>query len=213
MHAIKVIRGAFAMEQIKLGIWYDNDMVENANKIHIIAEQITGINETLISGETVSGEDLRVLVDNVQEVLDKWVGHTYIGHQKEKILSDAYQAFFNALYGFILLCRNSSNEDWQAFAKEALYEGTLYRYLGHNTSSERRFRVRPRYNNKWVSWSKYKEVDYIESKLCGSPITRLECHTGLIYGIDLQAFGASRPHEAEVVYPTIKSQIDNIEYL
>ena len=94
-------------------------------------------------------------------------------------------------------------------ADKALYCGTLYRYLGYEyhegCESEHDDWVEPEYSDFYVSWSKLPEISYIEGKL-ESHVTHLTCNaTPVHYGIDLSAFNAGRPNEAEVVFPTLES--------
>lgn len=150
---------------------------------------------------------------NIEEVLRSWTIDMRVGTKKNNSVEQVFQDFFNALYDFILTCKQIDNVDFQNFVENALYEGTLYRYLGHcRSDKDHKTRVEPQYNNIWVSWSKNESNSQLEQKLYSS-MTKLTCHTGLVKGIDLKAFGASRPGECEVVYPTYEDCIDNIEYL
>ena len=100
------------------------------------------------------------------------------------------------------------------FANDTLYHGTIYRYLGHCLENEIYDNiVEPEYNDIYVSWSKNPTNSYIESKLYGTK-TLLTCKIeNNYYGIDLEAFCVVRGNEAEVVFPTIKETITNIEYI
>lgn len=202
------------MELIKLGGWYKDDMIENAKNICKVAQQINTVVDELKDTNKVSCKEGHDLMINIKTVLQNWTGNTYIGHNKERVLKDAFQQFFQSLYSLILHYRYVDNKLIKEFADHALYKGTLYRYLGQDSDSyhENKTRIAPIYNNIWVSWSKNKENLYIENKLYGT-ITRLTCNTDIILGIDLTAFGASLRGEDEVVYPTIEATIDEVEYL
>lgn len=94
-----------------------------------------------------------------------------------------------------------------------MYQGVLYRYLGHSEPSDSRKCVRPQYNKIYVSWSKNKGNKYLESKLYGVK-TLLACNVNYPYfGIDLSAFGMSRGNEREVVFPTIEETMTSIKFI
>lgn len=200
------------MEKIKLGGWYINDMNENAKKIMLVSEQIEATTCILRRTKDISPNNFNELYVNITEVLSNWTGNQSIGYDKEPVLKKAFQQFFKSLYAFILACSISKKHKLRKFANTAIYQGPLYRYLGNGDHENRNNKVIPEYNDIWVSWSKNKENSNIESKLYGI-MTRLTCHTSqTLYGIDLAAFGCSKVNEEEVIYPTIASQVENIEY-
>lgn len=200
------------MEKIKLGAWYTEDINDNAKKIILVSEQIEATTCVLRRTENISSNNFNELYVNITEVLSNWTGNTYIGYDKEPVLKKAFQQFFQSLYAFILACSISKNHKLRKFANIAIYQGPLYRYLGNGDYENRNNKVSPEYNDIWVSWSKNKENSNIASKLYGI-ITRLTCHTSQsLYGIDLAAFKCSKTNEEEVLYPTIASQVKNIEY-
>lgn len=94
---------------------------------------------------------------------------------------------------------------------------TFYSLTGCGTSTSQN-------NDIFVSWSKNKEISYIESKLYGC-MTRLYCNIPPnMVGFDLEGFQEfynnkfaskiwiARGEEREVVFPTIKEMIYRIEY-
>lgn len=202
------------MEKVELGSWYTEDMEDNAEKIIVVSKEIDLIIYVLSNRQIVAANDMHILMLNIETILSHWVRNTYVGHNKEIGLRNAYQKFFKSLHSFILQCRTIPDKRIQKLAKAALYQGTLYRYLGHEYSNYEKSseKIEPEYNEVWVSWSKNKKNSYIESKLYGT-ITRITCHTSTLYEIDLSVFGVSAGNEEEVVYPTIADQIDKIEYL
>lgn len=167
-----------------------------------------------IKRRAVTSEMLSDLGYNLGEVLSWWTGHTYVGVEKDKKLKKSFQYFYESLYDFLLVCRNSNISVLHNFAEHALYQGTVYRYLGCSSNS-RLSKVAPKeveYDGVFVSWSKNAVIPYIESKLCGT-LTRVTCNiSGDKYGIDLTAFGVSKADESEVVFPTLKECVTNVEY-
>lgn len=200
------------MNEVDLSCWADAYR-ENAEKIHRVANQIKNINKLLGLGYT-SGVQWETLQHNIHNVLDNWTGCTYIGHRKEKVLKKAYQAFFEALYEWLFCLKKISDEDIQRFVSAALYQGTLYRYLGHGSSQDdTEEKVEPIYDKYYVSWSKKKYNTNFKCKLYGT-ITHLTCKVdNMYYGIDLSAFGVVKGTEQEVVFPTIKETVMNVEYI
>ena len=88
------------MEKIQLGIWYVDDMEDNANKIVIVSHQIKNVTKTLENRSAISRMGLYILMSNIIEVLSNWTGNTYVGHDKELILKNAFQIFFNLCMRF-----------------------------------------------------------------------------------------------------------------
>lgn len=197
------------MNEVNLLCWA-SAYRENADKIHRVANQIKKVNKLLGLGEA-SGIQWEILQHNIYNVLHNWAGCTYVGYRKEKVIKNAYQAFFEGLYEWLFCLKKLSDEDIQKFASAALYQGTLYRYLGHGSIQDGI--VKPVYDKYYVSWSKEKYNSYFESKLYGT-MTHLTCKVdNLYYGIDLSAFGVEKETEREVVFPTIKDTIVNVEYI
>lgn len=137
--------------------------------------------------------------NHIIPVLCYWTRNTYVRERKNKILQTAFQNFFNSLYELLCNLRKCSNIKMKSFAKNALYKGTLYRYLGNLKSIED-----IKYNDIWVSWSKNKYNSYFEEKITNGKII-VTCKTKDKYGIDLTVFGVSCNNEEEVLYPTIKN--------
>lgn len=200
------------MNKIVLSDWL-NDYRENADKIHRVANQIRKVNERLnIGGVTI--EQCEPLHINISTVLNNWVGSTYVGNRKEKVLKKAYQAFFEALYEWLFCLKKIPDENIQRFVGKALYQGTLYRYLGYGYCQDNIEKpIEPIYDKYYVSWSKKEKNSYFESKLYGV-ITHITCELkDMHYGIDLHAFGMRQECEQEVVFPTIKDTITNVKYI
>lgn len=167
-----------------------------------------------IKRRSVTSEMLSDLGYNLGEALSWWTGHTYVGVEKDKKLKKSFQYFYESLYDFLLVCQSSNISVLHNFAEHALYQGTVYRYLGYSSNS-RLSKVAPKeveYDGVFVSWSKDAVIPYVESKLCGT-LTRVTCNiSGDKYGIDLTVFGVSKGVESEVVFPTLKEYVTNVEY-
>lgn len=117
-------------------------------------EQIQSVGEKLKTND-ITYDDFELFFDNVSQALNYWTGHTYIGQEKSKFIKKAFQAFFEALYNFLFICRELDNSVLHEIANKALYRGILYRYLGHGLIEENiSNRVEPQYNDIYVSWSK-----------------------------------------------------------
>lgn len=164
----------------------------------------------------------------IAEGLQEWTGKTYVGISKSKEDIWKYQTFFVALYELInTLSNHKENLIFleKQFINNIKYNGKIYRYLGHGDLKNTNIRIRPSYNDIFVSWSKEKGNTYLETKLYGK-ITRLY---GVIsadnYGIDIEKLQKfynnyfderiyiAKGQEREVVYPTIKKDIYYIEYI
>lgn len=172
-------------------------------------------------------ELFKELCCSIAEALSYWSGETYVGCKKDSITQNIFQNFFEYLNSLIKYL--SDNEEQlmkieKDFIKKIKYKGIVYRYLGHGDLTECKKRINPEYNNIWVSWSKEKYNSYLETKLYGKK-TRLYCNiNNNYYGIDLEEFQKfcaknklgnyyiSRGDEREVVFPTIKELIYNVEY-
>lgn len=196
------------MEKVSFSIWTD-DYGHNASQIDKVTQQINECKYRVISHDEFGN-----LKRNITDVLSYWTGNTYVGMKKKVELSQAFQLFFFSLYDWLLLLEESSDKKYSSFANEALYQGKLYRYLGHGDSTEDVYsRVEPQYNDIYVSWSKEEKNSYIESKLDGTK-TILTCELkGNHRGIDLEGFGVSKANEREVVFPTLQNTIIDIKYI
>lgn len=195
-----------------------NETEKAVNEIYRVTSQIRSVKKKLsMNGIMCGDENFDIFFNNVCQTLNFWTGDTYVGCKKSKSIQKAFQAFFVALYDFLLFCQREDKSflrPLKDFADDALYRGTIYRYLGHGSNgADADRKVEPEYNDIYVSWSKMPNNNYFQSKLHGT-ITLL---TGVIaepyYGIDLEAFEAARGNEAEVVFPTLAETISSIEYI
>lgn len=155
--------------------------------------------------------DIGGYFDVIKEALYFWTGNTYVGRRKDKAVEEAFQTFFVELYDLLLSGRNCKILELRKMANSALYQGVVYRYLGHSADDlcdgKHKIVVSPEYNDIYVSWSKNTEINTVPSKLYG-PQTLLTCEIKeSFYGIDLEPFGVCKSNEREVVFPTIKELI------
>ena len=123
-----------------------------------------------------------------------------------------FSLFFISLYQFLIACRNSDNNALKDLGTRALFQGTVYRYLGYGSAIGDINKPKEiKYNNIYVSWSKNKRNEYIESKLYGV-ITLMTCEiSDDYYGIDLEELGVSRGYEREVVFPNYENLVTKIK--
>lgn len=203
-----LVEGAGKMCEMKqlTDSWHEN-MQDTVKNIELVAKQIESFRKSM---QDNVGPISEILDKNIYRVIDYWTGDTYLGKRKDARLQKAFQSFFDVFYQFLLACKKSSSKELRGCAKNALYKGTLYRYLGSIDYGHGK--IEPEYNSLWVSWSKNKKNYYMEEKLRGV-MTHITCHTeNPVYGIDLESLGISRGDEAEVVYPMVKENIDDIKY-
>lgn len=191
---------------------------ENIEKINDVTNQINGFIKKIEN--SAFKDDYEILYANITNVLKYWSGNTFLGDKKSTKAKRIYQNFFESLLKLIFCIKDSCLflEEFKDYIDGALYQGTLYRYLGYSSEEYHFLKnkeqyVEPIFDSIFVSWSKESKNCYIESKLSG-PITYLECETGEdLFGIDLSFFGVSRGEESEVVFPTIKEKITAIKYI
>lgn len=185
-----------------------------SDETELIVQGITEATENIVAyrnSKNSSKESLESLGEDIGVICDFWTGRTYVGSPKSKAIKDVFQKFFVELMKLLLSMKNSEKDYEVRVAKAMLYQGTIYRYLGHDHPSKKV--VVPKYNEIYVSWSKEPENDYIESKLYG-PVTWMSCKIAEpLYGIDLDVIGSSRAGEHEVVFPTIEEYITEIKYI
>lgn len=198
-------------KQPEFSDWY-NEFIKQTADIILIAEQIDILKQQVKNaGSFVCCAD--IIYQNIQNLLLKWVGSTYIGFKKPVKFKNAFQQFFISLYDLLIVMKNSDNKNLNNFANRALYQGTVYRYIGYTRHTKINKGIVPEYNDIYVSWSKNSKNSYIESKLNGT-ITHMTCNIfGDVYGIDLSAFGVRLNDESEVVFPTVERYIINIDYI
>lgn len=210
------------MKRIKVGEsgWTNDALMTAPNELISIAEQMRSVADLYTNQMSPNPEEMCVLVQNISDALSMWTGSTYVGVKKDEKLELAYTTFFNAFYA-VLTCLLDVNENCRMIAQRMLYDGVLYRYLGHSSGAADCYsRVEPEYNNMWVSWSKddVRKNPYLNSKLYGTK-TLLICKTNHLQGIDLagwdELFGTCivRANESEVVYPTLKDAVYDVKYI
>lgn len=205
------------MNKVDFPLW-DNEVEKSIAELNRVTAQIHNVRKKMKRNDIIYGDDsFKIFYDNLCQTLNFWTGHTHVGHRKDKVLQKAFQTFFEALYDFLLFCQNEDDSFRHALrdlSNEALYQGTLYRYLGHSSEDfDIDSKVKPEYNSIYVSWSKNTKIPYVENKLCGT-MTLLTCNVEKPnYGIDLEVFGAVRGDEAEVIFPTIKDTITDVRYI
>lgn len=193
------------MLSVKLDtLWYDDT-----------APAIKGINEATsnVLAYTNSlyrnSNQLRDVLRDIYAVCKLWATNTYVGQPKPDDVREAFQSFFEALMAMLIKLKDSSITNERDLSTLLLYQGTVYRYLGTASSSDKH--VMPQYNDIYVSWSKKPRNSYFESKLL-SPITWMACEIKEPrYGINLAAI-CSLEGEQEVVFPTIQECITQIDY-
>lgn len=199
-----------------------NDYKQSADTTHKISCQLR-VAPKYIKG--MSKDQKKILFSNIIKAVSYWTGSTYVGYRKEPELEKAYQDFFKALYDFILSFRTMRKSVYRKCADMILYQGTVFRYLGHVFEENNIDKVEPIYNDIYVSWSKESPNYYIESKLYGT-MTWISAEIKEPYfGIDLEGLEKSiyrlvgikriltRGNEREVVFPTIKECITEIKYI
>ena len=152
-------------------------------------------------------------VDYILEVCWFWTGNTYVGIKKQEEVQKGFQSFFENLMKLLLTLRDSNKTTSQdkKTINNLLYQGPVYRYLGHGISQDHKKPIKLEYNDLYVSWSKYPQNSYLESKLYGKKLLLHGNISGSCYGIDLEKLGVSRANEGEVVFPTIKEYIVEVE--
>lgn len=189
-----------------------DDVFAVCRKIDIVTDQLGWLCENLYMERGDDSDDM--IRCNTLAVLRCWYGDTYIGSAKVPELKEAFQGFFVKLHELLVSMYKSSNKKFVEIATEYLYQGVVYRYLGHCSVTDCDKAVEPEFNDVYVSWSKLKSIEYVESKLCGT-LTHLTCTIdGDYFGIDLDALGISLEHESEVVFPTFEDCIQGrIEYM
>lgn len=211
------------MEVYELSHWAD-DYKENAQKIHGIACQIQTYTKRIEHG--ITQDQGEPLMQNIAVVLDYWTGATYVGDKKKSQLVKAFQAFFKALYDFIIECRRNDRYFNIKRSEEILYRGPIYRYLGHRIDDiPDNSIIEPIYNDIYVSWSKNQHDINIEKKL-RYPMTWMAAEIKEPdYGLDLVGLSkaiselADVKHrmaitdEREVVFPTKSECITEIKYI
>lgn len=187
----------------------------------MFSDDIKGI----CNGLDIATKQIRKCID--EEHMDKlcgqyicdacnfWKGNTYVGIKKDQTIQKAFQTFFKELMKLLLTLKNNpiSTQQEKSIVNELLYQGEVYRYLGHGDSRKSKENIELQYNDLYVSWSKNPQNNYLESKLYGK---KLWIHGNIqnsYYGIDLEAMGVSRGTEAEIVFPTIKECIKEVKSL
>ena len=156
------------------------------------------------------------VVENIFKVCDFWTRRTHVGIKKNPNVQKSFQLFFEKFMNLILAIRDKKidcDEDCREAFSELLYNGVVYRKLGHGDSENCKDIIKPEFDNIYVSWNKEKENAYLDTKLYG-PVTLLTAEiTEPYYGIDLEKLGVCAGEEREIVFPTYEEFIKDIEII
>lgn len=156
-------------------------------------------------------------------ILEQWSSYEYVGISLDNDFKYQYQRFFKAFVKYLRFIKdnpmNVSIEEQKMLQSSMCENGKIiYRYLSLDENQE------IQYNKYYVSWSLIKESYYLESKLYGN-VYRLHSKISDNIGIDLFGFFSfvdkkyklgippSIKQEKEIVYPTLKKDIFEIEKL
>lgn len=211
------------MEQYDYPMWADQ-YKESADITHRISCQIRTATKR-ITKDNVTYDQAKILFTNIINAIKYWTGSTYVGSKKQPELEKAFQAFFKALYDFVLAFKEIDKPAFQESADMILYRGTVFRYLGHHSYDNNEGKIEPVFNDIYVSWSKEADNPYIESKLHGTMTWMSAEIQEPYYGIDLEGLEEAiyrlvdidcrltRGNEREVVFQTIKECVREIKYL
>jgi len=198
------------MKKLKTAEKYSDDLTA-IDDIYMASNQIRNVIKE-IKQNYISSTKIKDIFYNIYQILDFWTGCTYIGHKKSNELTKAFNQFYNNLLELLLILKNMN---YKCYFVNALYQGPVYRVLGHGDSSEKQNFIEPVYNNVFVSWSKNKNIPTpnMLQKLYG-PITLVEGYIeNNSYGIDLTIFNVSKDKEDEIIFPMRKEIVKNIEYI
>ena len=166
--------------------------------------------------ETLENNIDENVVENIFQVCSFWTKHTYVGRKKDAKVQKSFQLFFEKFMDLILAIRDKQIDcdgDCREAFSELLYNGVVYRKLGHGDSENCKHIIKPEFDNIYVSWNKEKENEYLDTKLYG-PVTLLTAEiTEPYYGIDLEKLGVCAGEEREIVFPTYEKFIKDIEII
>lgn len=166
--------------------------------------------------ETLENNIDENVVENIFQVCSFWTKHTYVGRKKDAKVQKSFQLFFEKFMDLILAIRDKQidcDEDCREAFSKLLYNGVVYRKLGHGDSENCKHIIKPEFDNIYVSWNKEKENAYLDTKLYG-PVTLLTAEiTEPYYGIDLEKLGVCAGEEREIVFPTYEKFIKDIEII
>ena len=127
----------------------------------------------ICNGLDIATKQIRKCID--EEHMDKlcgqyicdacnfWKGNTYVGIKKDQIIQNAFQTFFEEFMKLLLTLKNSSSSTQldKDIANELLYQGEIFRYLGHGDSSKFNENLELQYNDLYASWSKNAQSNYL----------------------------------------------------
>lgn len=187
----------------------DNDV---SSCIVAVSKQIKDF-QNLINNKSSCAYAHNILDNNINDVLNYWVGCTYIGCRKSESLTNAFSLFYKNLLELILTLKDHK---YDCILTQALYQGPIYRVLGYGESKQSNSKpIDPEYDLQYVSWSNNPNIptDYMINKLSGT-ITKLEANIkGDDFGIDLTVLGVSRHDEGEIIFQMKKDAITNVSYI
>ena len=142
------------MDEYKYPMWSD-EYKESADITHRISCQLRTASKRI---KAMTIDQATILFSNIIHAVSYWTGSTYVGSKKKPELEKAYQAFFKALYGFIISFRKMDKPVFHECADMILYQGTVYRYLGHHSCDDNTDKIEPNYNDIYPDT--YKEITY-----------------------------------------------------
>ena len=85
---------------------FSDDEEKMCKEINRGSNQIKKFTKRLVEEPlSIRNDQYGRLIKNIQDVLQIWCGHTYIGEHKSKKVKKNFQRFFCNLYDFLMACR------------------------------------------------------------------------------------------------------------
>lgn len=167
---------------------------------------------TKISEKNISSTSFEEVINHLKPIIFNWVHKNNVGIQKDKRLKSKYDVFFSLLLNILKKRKsNEENSEFREFANAVLYQGTVFRVLGHPRIPKDE-KIEVIYDNVYTHWSTIKGVNTIMEKLKRT-YTYLEGYIGNDdYGIYLSPFKCMLIDESEVVFPTKSDSVISISY-
>ena len=182
---------------------------EESSEREILESTITLLNKYLNEEIEMDAGCFKFIIS---DVLYYWVYKNKVGERKDKDIRIMYNNFFKVFLDILLKMKNSKDEEKSLLANKCLYQGDIYRTIGHKDYPSN-IDIKIDYDDLYTHWSKKdtRNIVSIESEIYRNKKYLKTTIDNNHYGIYIAPFIGMKKDEEEVVFPLYGSYKNKID--